>query len=230
MAEADSFHSLSIEETFKRLESSPQGLSSEEVKKRQKQFGKNVLLEEKISKVKVLFRQFNSLLIYILFAASFVSVLIGEWADFLVINGIILINGLIGFWQELKAEASIAALKKMTESKSQAMRDGALMSIASSELVPGDYVIFHEGEVVTADIRLTDSAGLMIDESPMTGESAPIVKDHTVILPENNLPYELGNTLLAGTIVVRGSGHGVVAKTGAKTYLATILIFQEAGS
>ncbi|MCX6987263.1 MAG: cation-transporting P-type ATPase [Chlamydiae bacterium] len=222
MAETDLFHSLSIEETFKRLESSPQGLSSEEVEKRQKQFGKNVLIEEKISKFKILLRQFNSGLIYILFAASLVSALIGEWTDFLVINGIILVNGLIGFWQELKAESSIAALKKMTESKNQAMRDGKFIHIASSELVPGDYVIFHEGEVVTADIRLTDSTGLMIDESPMTGESAPIVKDHTAILPESNLPYELGNTLLAGTIVVRGSGHGVVAKTGAKTYLASI--------
>jgi Ca2+-transporting ATPase len=129
---------------------------------------------------------------------------------------------LIGFWQELKAEASIAALKKMTESKNQVMRDGRFISIASSELVPGDYVIFHEGEVVTADIRLTESTGLMIDESSMTGESVPVVKDHTAVLPENSLPYELGNTLLAGTVVVRGSGHGVVAKTGAKTYLASI--------
>lgn len=222
MSESDHFHALSIEETFKRLESSPQGLNSEEVEKRQKQFGKNVLIEEKISKFKIFLRQFNSGLIYILFAASLVSALIGEWTDFLVINGIILVNGLIGFWQELKAESSIAALKKMTESKNQAIRDGKFIHIASSELVPGDYVIFHEGEVVTADIRLTDSSGLMIDESPMTGESAPIVKDHTVILPENNLPYELGNILLAGTIVVRGSGYGVVAKTGAKTYLASI--------
>lgn len=222
LAKSDSFHALSIEETFKRLESSPQGLNSEEVEKRQKQFGKNVLIEEKISKFKILLRQFNSILIYILFAASIVSVLIGEWTDFIFINCIILINGLMGFWQELKAEASIAALKKMTKSKNKTMRDGKYISIDSSELVPGDYVVFHEGEVVTADIRLIDSIGLMIDESPMTGESAPIVKDHTLILPEDNLPYELGNTLLAGTIVVRGSGHGVVAKTGSKTYLASI--------
>ncbi|MBX9743822.1 MAG: cation-transporting P-type ATPase, partial [Chlamydiales bacterium] len=143
---------------------------------------------------------------------------------------IILVNGLIGFWQELKAEASIAALKKMTESKNQTMRDGKFISIASSELVPGDYVIFREGEVVSADIRLTDSTGLMIDESPMTGESAPIVKDHTLTLPENSLPYELGNTLLAGTVVVRGSGHGVVAKTGTKTYLASIAEKAKEGS
>ncbi len=222
MAESDAFHSLTIEETFKQLESSTQGLSTEEVKTRQKRFGKNVLIEEKTSKFKIFLRQFNSALIYILFAASLVSVLIGEWTDFLVINCIILINGLIGFWQELKAEASIAALKKMTESRNRAMRDGKFISIASSELVPGDYLIFHEGEVVTADIRLTESTGLMIDESSLTGESVPVVKDHTAILPENTLPYELGNTLLAGTVIVRGSGHGIVARTGAKTYLASI--------
>jgi len=222
MADNDLFHSLSIEETFGRLESSPQGLTNEEVKTRREEFGENVIKEEKISKFKIFLSQFNNILIYILFAASLMSALIGEWTDFLVINCIILVNGLIGFWQELKAEASIAALKKMTQSKNQAMRDGKFVPIVSSELVPGDYVLFHEGDVVTADIRLTDSTGLMIDESPMTGESAPIVKDHAVILPENNLPYELGNMLLAGTIVVRGSGHGVVVKTGAKTYLASI--------
>lgn len=102
------------------------------------------------------------------------------------------------------------------------MRDGQFTTIASSELVPGDYVILHEGEVVTSDIRLTDSKGLMINESSMTGESIPVVKDHEVVLPENSLPYELVNTLLAGTIVVRGSGHGIVVHTGANTYLASI--------
>ena len=93
MPETDLFHSLSIEETFKRLESSPQGLSSEEVEKRQKKFGKNVLIEEKLSKFKILLRQFNSGLIYILFAACFVSILIGEWTGFLVINRFIIIIG-----------------------------------------------------------------------------------------------------------------------------------------
>lgn len=222
MTGADSFHALSIEEAFKRLDTLSKGLSSQEIEKRQKLFGKNVLKEEKISKIKIFLRQFNSILIYILFGASVVSSLIGEWTDFLVINCLIFINGLIGFWQELKAEASIAALKKMTESKHRVMRDGKIISIVSSELVPGDYMMFHEGEVVTADIRLTDSRGLMVDESSITGESVPVLKDHIAILPENSLPYELSNMLLAGTIIVRGFGCGIVAKTGSKTYLASI--------
>lgn len=204
------------------METSPHGLSIEEVEKRRAEFGKNVLQEEKTSILKILIRQFHSFLVYILFAASMVSLLIGAWTDFCVINAILLLNGFVGFWQELKAEASIAALKKMTESKNQVIRDGKYVAIPSSDLVPGDYVIFHEGEVVTADIRLTDSTGLMIDESSMTGESMPVTKDHELVLPQKSLPYELSNMLLAGTVVVRGSGHGVVVKTGGNTYLASI--------
>jgi Ca2+-transporting ATPase len=222
MIELDKFHSFSIDEVFNRLETSTQGLTKREVNKRQKIFGKNVLEEEKVSLFKIFFRQFHSIPIYILCAASLVSISIGEWVDFCVIMGIILINGIIGFWQELKAEASIAALKKMTESKNEVIRNGACISIASSELVPGDFMIFHEGEVVTADVRLTESKGLMIDESSMTGESAPVIKDHEAILREKALPFELSNMLLAGTIVVRGSGHGIVVRTAGKTYLASI--------
>jgi Ca2+-transporting ATPase len=222
MSIPDQFQALTIEETFEHLGASSQGLSSKETKKRLELYGKNVIEEEKISKLRILLRQFNNILIYILFTASIISVSIGELVDFLVINSIILINGLIGFWQELKAEASIAALKKLTESRNKVIRDGALTLISSSELVPGDYLIFHEGEMVTSDVRLVESTGLMVDESPMTGESAPIIKDHTLLLPETALPHELKNMLLAGTAIVRGAGHGVVVKTGSNTYLAKI--------
>ncbi len=216
------YHALPILEVFKKLEASPNGLTTEEAARRQKIFGRNVLHEEKTSKWKLFFRQFQSPLVYVLMTASLVTILIGEWTDFALILFIIAMNGTLAFWQELKAEASIAALKKMTESKNQVARDGKFLPIASSELVPGDYVVLYEGEVVAADIRLTDSSGLMADESPMTGESAPVVKDHAAVLPENSLPYELDNMLLAGTVVVRGSGHGVVVRTGGKTYLASI--------
>ena len=222
MNESNPLHSLPIDEAFKYLNTSNLGLSSQEVEKRQKQFGKNILEEKKTSNFKIFIRQFNNVLIYILFSASLVSLLIQEWSDFFVINFIILINGLIGFWQEVKAETSIAALKKMTESKNQVIREGENIRIPSTELVPGDYIVFSAGEVVTADIRLTDSLGLMIDESPMTGESAPVIKDHTTILPKRTLPFDLSNSLLAGTIVVRGSGRGIVLKTGPNTYLASI--------
>jgi P-type Ca2+ transporter type 2C len=222
MSISDPFQTLTIEETFKHLKTSAHGLSSQEVKRRIESFGKNIIAEEKINKIRIFLRQFSNILICILFAASLISISIGEWTDFLVINFIIVSNGLIGFWQELKAETSIVALKKLTESRNKVMRDGNLGLVNSSELVPGDYLIFHEGEVVTADIRLVESTGLMLDESTITGESTPTVKDHTSLLSKAALPYELSNMVLAGSIVVRGTGRGIVVKTGSNTYLATI--------
>ena len=216
------FHAFSIDQTFQHAATSSDGLSHGEVRRRQKQYGKYALEEGHISFWAIFFRQFHSIPIYILFVASLVSISIGEFVDFTVVMGIIFLNGLIGFWQEVKAEVSIAALKKMTESKNLVVRGGERMFVASSELVPGDYIVFHEGEVVTADIRLVESAGLMIDESSLTGESVPVIKEHDVVLPEHALPYELLNMLLAGTIVVRGSGCGVVIRTGGTTYLASI--------
>lgn len=218
----EAFHLLTIDQAFSHLETSSQGLTDEEVKKRQKKYGKNTLDENEISLFSIFLRQFNSIPIFILLLASLVSISIGEWFDFSVVMGIIFLNGLIGFWQEVKAEVSIAALKKMTESKNRVIRNGLQSSIVSSELVPGDYVVFHEGEVVTADIRLVESAGLMVDESSMTGESVPVIKDHESVLTQESLPYELVNMLLAGTIVVRGTGSGIVVRTGKKTYLASI--------
>lgn len=212
----------SIEETYRELGSSPHGLSSEEASKRLATYGKNVLHEQKINRWKIFFRQFNNILIYILFAASLISISIGELTDFFVINVIIFINGFIAFWQELKAETSIAALKKLTETRCKVMRDGAISLIPSSELVPGDFLILHEGEMITADIRLVESSGVMVDESSMTGESIPVTKDHTVQISSTALPFELKNMLLAGTAIVRGAGRGVVVKTGSQTYLAKI--------
>ncbi|PIS03237.1 MAG: cation transporter [Chlamydiae bacterium CG10_big_fil_rev_8_21_14_0_10_42_34] len=222
MIEERPFHSTSIDQTFKSLETSLHGLSAEEVAKRKIQYGKNVIAEEKVSKIKLFVRQFNNVLIYILFAASLISLSIGEWTDFFVINFIILFNGLIGFWQEIKAENSIAALKKLTESKNNVVRDGQLGLISSSELVPGDLIVFHEGEIVTSDVRLVDGRGLMVDESSLTGESMPVMKDHTATVAESALAYEMSNMLLAGTVIVRGTGKGIVVKTGNQTYFAKI--------
>ncbi len=213
---------LSVEEALNELKTSKHGLTDHEAKHRLKIFGRNVIAEEKLSKLRIFLRQFNSILIYILFAASLISGSIGEWADFTVINFIIVINGLIGFWQELKSETAIAALKKLTESQNKVLRDGKLSLIYSSELVPGDYLLFHEGEVVTSDVRLVESTGLMVDESSITGESMPVIKDHTLTLPAETPPYELSNMLLTGTTIVRGAGRGIVVRTGNQTYLASI--------
>ena len=214
--------SLTADETAKALATSPEGLTESEVENRLKVYGRNTLEDIKTSKLKIFLRQYKSVLVYVLFAASFLTLVIGEWTDFIVIVFIIMVNSVIGFWQELKAETSLRALKKLTESKVNVIRDGQTLIVPSSELVPGDYVSVSEGDVVTADMRLSDSTGLTVDESTLTGESLPVLKDHSIVLPSNTLPYELKNLLLTGTAVVRGSGKGFITKTGCNTYFASI--------
>ncbi|HSV50306.1 MAG TPA: cation-transporting P-type ATPase, partial [Candidatus Acidoferrales bacterium] len=218
----DKAQSLTPDQTANALGASVEGLTSAEAQNRLRIYGKNTLEEEETSKLKLFLRQFKNILVYVLFAASLLTLIIGEWTDFAVIVFIILINSLIGFWQELKAETSLQALKKLTESKVKVIRDKQILFIPSSELVPGDYVTVNEGDLITADMRLSDSAGLTVDESTLTGESLPVLKDHTLILPPNTMPYELKNLLLTGTAVVRGSGKAFVTKTGVHTYFASI--------
>ena len=216
------FHSLSIEESLNHTKTSQDGLSKEEAEKRRQLFGPNLLEEEHFSKWKLFLRQFNNFLIYILLAASLISLLIGKYSDFFVINLMILINVGLGFWQELRAHVSLSALNKLTEASVTVIRGGEQTTLSSSELVPGDLLLVREGEIVTADVRLVETLGLMVDESLLTGESVAVVKDHQVLLDKEALPYELVNMLLSGTAVVRGSGKGIVVRTGKSTYLAEI--------
>ena len=209
-------------EIFKALESSPQGLTQEEAERRLRIYGRNVLEEERIEKWRLFLRQSRSVLIYILLIAAGVSLAIGKTKDFIIIMLLVFANSLLGYWQELKAESSVRALKKLTESKVRVVRNGGLVELPSSELVPGDVVVLSEGDLVTADVRLFEGSGLMIDESTITGESMPVAKDHSLLLPTDAMPYELKNMALAGTTVVKGSGRGIVVRTGRSTYLASI--------
>jgi P-type Ca2+ transporter type 2C len=216
------FHSVSIEQILSTFKTSPNGLSQDDVKKRREENGPNIIKEEKVPLWKLFIRQFHNILIYILFAASVVSLLLGLWGDFIVINIIIFINGIIAFWQEVKAKNAIEALRKMTEHRTHVIRQGQMQLIPSRELVPGDFVIFHEGEMVTADVRLTESASLMVDESQLTGESVPVSKDETQICDAKTLAFDQVNMLHTGTAVVRGYAKGIVVAIGEKTYLASI--------
>jgi Ca2+-transporting ATPase len=215
-------HFIVLEELFKIYNTSETGLSEKEAFERLKIYGENTLKENDESKFLLFFRQFNSILIYILIAASLFSFFTQKYIDFVVIVFIILANGIIGFIQEIKALSSIKALKKLSESKTKVLRDGTVLEITSNLLVPGDVAIFSEGSIVTADIRLLDSHSLMVDESCITGESVPSIKDHTAKISENAMPFELKNTLMSGTIVVKGRGVGIVTKTADNTYFASI--------
>ncbi|MBC7121103.1 MAG: cation-transporting P-type ATPase [Candidatus Methanosuratus sp.] len=215
-------HSQTAEEVLAALESSADGLTEEEARRRLAEFGRNVLKEEKVSKFEIFARQFKNVLVYVLLAAALLTAVLNEWQDFAMIIAIIAINGIIGFWQEIRAEASLSALKKLTESRAAVIRGGVKVSIPSSDLVPGDIVIVGEGDVASADIRLIWGAGLMVDESIITGESIPDAKEHDKLFDPDTPPFDQENMILSGTTVVRGSGHGVVVRTGHMTYLASI--------
>ncbi|MBU1641964.1 cation-transporting P-type ATPase [bacterium] len=218
----DNAHALKIEEVMSLLETAPDGLKPDTVLLRQNEFGKNLLEEHKVSRFAILAGQLKSPLVLILLVASLISFSVGRSVDALLIALIVCINTALGFWQELKALSSIEALKKMTESRVTAIRDGRETVVASSQLVPGDIIMLQEGDIVPADLRLIKVQGLNIDESVLTGESVPVSKEAAITLPKETLPYELDNMALSGTIVVRGSATAVAVYTAQKSYLASI--------
>ncbi len=220
--ESKEVYSLSIDEILKLLNTSEKGLSSEEAEKRLKIYGFNQLEEKKESKLVLFLRQFNNPLVYILIVAAIITFFMGDYLDSGIITGIILINGLLGFFQELKAQASLEVLKNLTETKATVIRDGKEIEIPQSLIVPGDVVILSEGDVVPADIRLIESSGLLVDEAILTGESIPVEKEASVVLPEDTPLYKRKNVVYKGTIVVRGKGKGVVFATGRNTEIGKI--------
>lgn len=216
------FHTIKPDEAIKQLGSDLSGLSQTEVDKRLLTFGKNQLAEEKINYFELFIRQIKNPIIYILFLAAVISLFIGDVKDFSVILLVIVVNTLIGFWQETRAEVSTMALRKMTETQVTVVRSGRSQEIPSSDLVPGDIVMLREGDVVGADMRLIEVNMLQINESSITGESLPVEKRAHITLAEQSQVFELENMLLSGTVVVKGTGKAVVVETGKNTYLASI--------
>lgn len=212
----------STEDLLKDLQTTLDGLDIADVKKRHKEFGSNVLLEEQRSLISIFISQFKSPIVAILIAAALLSLAMRHTTDSMIIMGILVINSLLGFFQEYKAETSIRALKKLTETYVRVLRMGMEAFIPSNELVPGDVVFLGEGDLVSADIRLIESHGLHADEATLTGESIPSGKQSLQVLPSEAPPYERSNMLFSGTYIIKGTAKGVVIGTGEHTYLATI--------
>jgi Ca2+-transporting ATPase len=212
-------HNKAIEEVLKELNTSPFGLSQDEAEERLKLYGLNEIEERKESVWAILLRQYTNPLILILVVAGFLALLLGDWHDSVIVWGLIFINGLIGFYRELKARASIESLKKLTRQKVIVIRDGKETEIDAVFLVPEDIVLLSEGDVVPADLRLLEEAGLLVDESLLTGESVPVEKYSHVVLPEDTPIYERVNCLYKGTVVVRGKAKAVVFATGRQTQM-----------
>ncbi|RMH09604.1 MAG: cation-transporting P-type ATPase, partial [Nitrospirae bacterium] len=216
-------HHLPAHEILLLLETDlSRGLTKKEAAQRLKRFGPNVLpLMRRHGPLMQFLLQFHHPLIYILLAAGLTTAWLGEWIDSSVIFGVVLVNAIVGFIQEYRAEQALQALTTLVKTEVTVLRDGQKHRISSAELVPGDVVFLESGDKVPADLRLVSVRDLQIDESALTGESVAVSKvDH--ILPQDTLMADRLNMAYSGTLVIRGRGLGIVVTTGAATELGRI--------
>lgn len=219
------YHNLTAAETLKNLNVSEKGLSEREAGHRLKKYGPNILpKEKKFSRLKIFLSQFRSPLIYILLAAAVLSAIVGEAVDALVISAAILINIIIGFIQEDKANRALAELKSIVRRRTMAMRDGEEKEMAIELLVPGDIVILGEGDIVPADGRLLHTVNLEVGEAGLTGESMPVYKN-IAPLAKDTILAERKNMVFMGTAITAGHGVFVVTVTGKNTRFGEIALF-----
>ena len=216
-------YSKKIDELFKELNTNENGLSKEEASKRLISNGKNELTHKKKNSIfKMILEQLTDKMIIILFIAAFLSFILGEQTEGIVILIIIVINAVISIFQEKKAADTVEALRNMNAPKANVIRDGKVQVVPSSDVVTGDIVYLEAGGIVPADIRLIRDNGLMIDESALTGESEAISKDASVILKDDLALGDRINMAFSGTIVNYGTGTGVVIDTGMNTEVGKI--------
>jgi cation-transporting ATPase F len=220
---AGDHHGLAAHEVVLLLESEPvDGLSEAEAEGRLRRYGGNVLPAAKPDGplIRVL-RQLNSSLVLILLVAGAVTAALGEPVDSSVIFAVVLLNTVVGYLQETKAQAALDALRGLVRTQARVVRDGRTSRVPSEEVVPGDLVLVEAGDKAPADLRLIRLSELRVDESALTGESQPVVKDE-VALPVETPVADRRNMLYAGTLINSGSGAGVVVATGAETELGEI--------
>jgi magnesium-transporting ATPase (P-type) len=219
----NNWHAKTEAEVLKELESEGSGLSFDEASRRLKKYGGNKLPEEKSDNLAIIFfRQFQSPLIYILFAASLIIFAMGEIVDGSIIFAVLIFNAMVGTIQEGKAQNTLLALKKFVQTQAEVLRLGREMIISDSEVVPGDIIILQEGERVPADARVIMSHSLNIDESALTGESEPVHKIQEIIKQLDLSAPEQRNMVFKGTYVLSGNGRAVVVATGQNTLIGKI--------
>lgn len=217
------YHAIAAQEAAQTLNCNPEkGLTPAEVNKRLEEFGKNELKGKPGKPAWLRFvLQFNQALLYILLVAGLIKALLGQWTNAAVIWGVTLINAIIGFVQESKAEGAIAALAQAVTTEATVIRNGQKSRIPSSELVPGDIVLLTSGDKVPADLRLFNSRNLQVDESALTGESVPVEKDTTTLSADTPLAERV-NMAYAGSFVTFGQGSGIVVSTANATEMGRI--------
>ncbi len=227
----DNWYNLGATECMKRLQTSANGLTGKEAKKRRAQYGPNRIKEQKPkSPLVMFFGQFTDFMVLVLVGATVISVMLGEIADAVTILAIIILNAVLGFVQEFRAEKSLDALKKLTAPEARVLRDGQERKVPAAELVPGDIIHLDTGDRIPADCRLLEGFNLQVEESALTGESVPVKKSIDVIGDSRVALGDQENMLFMGTVITRGRGKALVVATGMETEMGSIAgMMQEVG-
>jgi magnesium-transporting ATPase (P-type) len=222
-ADATAWHALTVHEVLKRLTTSTEkGLDTSEASTRLQKYGPNRLPEGKKRGPFMRFlAQLNNILVYVLLGAGFVKLMLGLWLDAGIIFGVVLLNALLGFIQEGKAEKALDSIRNMLSAEARTTRGGESRMIPAEELVPGDVVLLESGDKVPADLRLADAKNLRTEEAALTGESVPAEKT-TDPVAEKSTVGDRDSMAFSGTMVVSGRATGVVVATGSETELGRI--------
>ncbi len=217
-------HSKSVDNLVSELETHiEKGLTQEQAAKRLQEHGPNELQEKpRPGFFSMLLDQFNNFLVILLIVAAIISLLLGEYIDATAIFVIVALNAVVGVIQESKAEAALAALKKMSAPNAQVMRGGHQITVASRELVRGDIVLVEAGNHIPADMRLVESVNLKVQEASLTGESVPVEKVANVVLDKDIPIGDRKNSAFMSTMVTYGRGRGLVTGTGMHTQIGLI--------
>ncbi|HLF55108.1 MAG TPA: calcium-translocating P-type ATPase, SERCA-type [Candidatus Nanoarchaeia archaeon] len=223
------YYLLSGKEVLEQLDSSEKGLSSSEAEERLKIHGYNKIREvERVSPFWIFLGQFKSPIVWILLGAMVISLLVREFIDFYVIGAIVVLNSILGFVQEFRAERAIEALKKMISLKATVLRDGQEREIDAEELVPGDILLLDTGDKIPADARLLEAVNIQTQEAALTGESLPVKKSVFPLKKEVSVADRV-NMIFSGTIVTNGHARAIVTSTGMKSEFGKIAqLIQEA--
>ena len=213
---------MSVSNVYQKLDSQAKGLTQFEANIRLNKFGPNeIAAEKKVSDWVLFFQQFKNFLVFILIVAAIISAILGEFLDAGAILAIVIINSILGFYQERKAEQAVEALKKLAAPKATVIRDGETKIIPATEVVPGDVILLKVGDRVPADARIVEELNLKCDESALTGESTPVEKAMDVIKKDVAVA-ERTNMIFSGTIVVYGHCKAIVVETGMSTEFGKI--------
>ncbi|MBK9136737.1 MAG: cation-transporting P-type ATPase [Betaproteobacteria bacterium] len=216
------WHALGADEVQQRLQCPPAGLDEAEVQRRLAQHGPNRLAPPRKRGPLVRFLlQFHNILLYVMLAAAVITAALGHWVDTGVLLAAVVVNAIIGFIQEGKAESALEAIRSMLSPRATVLRDGRRLDIDAAELVPGDRVLLASGDRVPADLRLVDVRELRVEEAALTGESLPVDKGTPAVAADASLGDRAG-MVHAGTLVVYGQATGVVVATGGRTEIGQI--------